>query len=594
MSDVTFSIVICNHDYGRFVGEAIQSCLDQDYPKALFEIIVVDDGSSDESREVIARFAAQPNFTGVLQENRGQAAAFAAGIERARHDFICFLDSDDLFLPGKLGAVARRVAELSPIPEHFFLCHDAELHDQQRGETLAATWFQIQGLVRYGPVLHLDQTAQDYPFVVPCGQVMSRACALRVAQGVVAWEWRQGADSVYAHSALILATAVHYLPAALARYRIHGESNFGSIIDGRFVPRNLWTRRWPKLLYYLERLVDTLELDARQRASRLAHLKRLERMARSASMRHRFAEPTMSFVLVGAADDAQLVATLEACVAQTHPKTEIVLIAEEGATPAELPERLRSQVRQASAAADATQFKRCASGYQASTGDYVCFLRIGDIPDDVFAERHLFVHRYGSMCNLTSCDLRVINQREVLLHSNLYGGAGLWQQTMQIVPPLSTPLREWIFPPLSGNVFRRSRFLDRLFDDAGAGKLQAFGDAAGWLLPHFAHNLTGSVRINECLLSVRVEDAMGASYGRLFAPVDASGAPIEPDVDACAELLFDYFCRNQDLYRYFLPPRWHARFVAWITDKQSASFVGRLRQRAAAAGAEAALALLPR
>ena len=73
MTGITFSIVICNHDYGRFVGEPIQSRLDQDYPKALFEVIVVDDGSSDESREVIGSFASQPNFTTVLHGNRRQS-----------------------------------------------------------------------------------------------------------------------------------------------------------------------------------------------------------------------------------------------------------------------------------------------------------------------------------------------------------------------------------------------------------------------------------------------------------------------------------------------------------------------------------------
>ena len=69
-----FSVVICNYNYARFVGDAIRSALEQDYPADKLDVIVVDDGSTDESRTVYAQFADDTRFTAVLQDNRGQTA----------------------------------------------------------------------------------------------------------------------------------------------------------------------------------------------------------------------------------------------------------------------------------------------------------------------------------------------------------------------------------------------------------------------------------------------------------------------------------------------------------------------------------------
>ena len=89
------SILINNYNYGRFLAEAIDSALAQTYKN--LEVIVVDDGSTDNSREIIASYS--DRIVPVLKENGGQASAFNAGFERARSDWIAFLDSDDIFFP---------------------------------------------------------------------------------------------------------------------------------------------------------------------------------------------------------------------------------------------------------------------------------------------------------------------------------------------------------------------------------------------------------------------------------------------------------------------------------------------------------------
>jgi glycosyltransferase involved in cell wall biosynthesis len=100
------SIVIDNYNYGRFVGAAIRSALAQSYPKV--EVLVVDDGSTDDSRSVIAGFG--DRIRAVFQENRGQSAAFDTGFFAARGDIVFFLDSDDALHPEAAAEVVKRMA----------------------------------------------------------------------------------------------------------------------------------------------------------------------------------------------------------------------------------------------------------------------------------------------------------------------------------------------------------------------------------------------------------------------------------------------------------------------------------------------------
>lgn len=85
------SIIINNYNYGRFLKDAIESALDQTYRYT--EVIVVDDGSTDNSREIVDQY--RDRIAVVLKENGGQASAFNAGFARSRGEVICFLDADD-------------------------------------------------------------------------------------------------------------------------------------------------------------------------------------------------------------------------------------------------------------------------------------------------------------------------------------------------------------------------------------------------------------------------------------------------------------------------------------------------------------------
>lgn len=106
MAKPRISVIINNYNYGAFLPRAVQSALDQ--TDVLAEVVVVDDGSTDNSREVINGFGNQ--IIPVFQENAGQAAAINAGVRRSSGEILCFLDADDWWAPGKLSAIAAAFA----------------------------------------------------------------------------------------------------------------------------------------------------------------------------------------------------------------------------------------------------------------------------------------------------------------------------------------------------------------------------------------------------------------------------------------------------------------------------------------------------
>jgi glycosyltransferase involved in cell wall biosynthesis len=92
------SVIIPTYNRAGFIGEAIQSVLDQTCTD--WELIVVDDGSTDETAQVVAQFGERVTY--VYQDNAGVSAARNAGLATARGELVSFLDSDDRMLPHNL------------------------------------------------------------------------------------------------------------------------------------------------------------------------------------------------------------------------------------------------------------------------------------------------------------------------------------------------------------------------------------------------------------------------------------------------------------------------------------------------------------
>ena len=97
------SILINTYNYGRFVARAVESALQQDLPGSEKEIIIVDDGSTDETADVMQKFRGVVKY--VQKQNGGQGSAINAGVSIAGGDIVCLLDADDFFYPTKLRTV---------------------------------------------------------------------------------------------------------------------------------------------------------------------------------------------------------------------------------------------------------------------------------------------------------------------------------------------------------------------------------------------------------------------------------------------------------------------------------------------------------
>jgi len=116
--EVKVSVIIPTYNRAKFLEEAINSVLNQTYKD--FEIIVVDDGSTDNTKEIIRKFG---EIIYIYQKNKGVSSARNKGIKMSRGEYIAFLDSDDLWLKRKL---EKQMKIFEKYPENK-ICHTNEI-----------------------------------------------------------------------------------------------------------------------------------------------------------------------------------------------------------------------------------------------------------------------------------------------------------------------------------------------------------------------------------------------------------------------------------------------------------------------------------
>jgi len=109
------SVILDNYNYAEFLPQAIESVLSQTFVD--FELIIVDDGSTDNSRDIIEKYN-DSRIAKVFKENGGQTSAFNAGLEAASGFIVAFLDSDDYWYPQKLENIAQ-AHKISHIVQHY-------------------------------------------------------------------------------------------------------------------------------------------------------------------------------------------------------------------------------------------------------------------------------------------------------------------------------------------------------------------------------------------------------------------------------------------------------------------------------------------
>jgi glycosyltransferase involved in cell wall biosynthesis len=141
------SIVIPTYNRDDLVGQAVDSALAQTYPHC--EIVVVDDGSTDRTQDVLARYAGR--IVAVRQENKGLAGARNAGIRAASGTFVGFLDSDDLWEP-RLVEEALELFAAHPQLGAVFLAErdidvDGRIDPKIHGKRTPGLFFTPEGMI---------------------------------------------------------------------------------------------------------------------------------------------------------------------------------------------------------------------------------------------------------------------------------------------------------------------------------------------------------------------------------------------------------------------------------------------------------------
>ncbi|HXH20121.1 MAG TPA: glycosyltransferase family A protein [Chitinophagales bacterium] len=108
-----FSVIIPTYNRGHMLRRPVESVINQTF--ASWELIIVDDGSTDNTRQVVESFA-DPRIRYIYQPNQERSAARNTGIKNSKGQYICFLDSDDYYLPAHLESFYKKItAENFPV-----------------------------------------------------------------------------------------------------------------------------------------------------------------------------------------------------------------------------------------------------------------------------------------------------------------------------------------------------------------------------------------------------------------------------------------------------------------------------------------------
>jgi glycosyltransferase involved in cell wall biosynthesis len=220
MSRPLVSILINNYNYARFLGVAIDSALSQSYPCT--EVVVVDDGSTDNSREVISRFGNR--LTAIFKQNGGQASSFNAGVSACRGDILCFLDADDFFYSDKVSRVVeffREQGESSkPIMLHHLLAMKSDCGGEVDGRPFGKSHPSPMNLYAFAQRHHFIWYEAGPTTSISLNRVLADRLFPIPEKGV-----RISGDDFIVYGASLLAD-VYSIKEILGGYRVHEKNNW--------------------------------------------------------------------------------------------------------------------------------------------------------------------------------------------------------------------------------------------------------------------------------------------------------------------------------------------------------------------------------
>jgi glycosyltransferase involved in cell wall biosynthesis len=259
MSAPYFTVLIDSYNYGQYVEEAVSSALAQDFPIEEREILVVDDGSTDDTAWRLRRFGNAIRYLRKL--NGGQASAFNYGFEHARGEVVALLDADDVWLPEKLGRVYEAFERN---PDAGMVYHRLHWWDGAN-EAGADRYFAAVS----GRVTKSRRKLLEYPMASTSCLAFRRASP-PTAQPRNTWlpvpeALRSQADA-YLTALIIFVAPVAAVGDYLGKYRLHGANLFqteGKLVSREQIQHRMAMRR--ALLAEIENWLKKNEHDIRSR-----------------------------------------------------------------------------------------------------------------------------------------------------------------------------------------------------------------------------------------------------------------------------------------------------------------------------------------
>jgi glycosyltransferase involved in cell wall biosynthesis len=242
------SIIISNYNYAPYLAAAIDSALAVDWPE--LEVIVVDDGSTDGSRDIIRSYGTQ--VLSIFKINGGQVSAYEAGFARARGARVVFLDSDDLLDPQILreadavwhGGVSKVQVQMRVIARD--------------GQAVGSTFPPFYTVPTPEQIRSWVLSTSAYPTPPGSGNVFSRGMLEKILPARDSFDY--AGDSYTLAAAPVLGDVVT-VPKPLASYRVHGR-NDGAMLD--IDPKRFGNelRRAQRRFAYMRRLAEAEGLTA--------------------------------------------------------------------------------------------------------------------------------------------------------------------------------------------------------------------------------------------------------------------------------------------------------------------------------------------
>jgi glycosyltransferase involved in cell wall biosynthesis len=216
-NDPLVSVIITNYNYGNFLAEAIGSALCQHYQPV--EVIVVDDGSTDHSHDVIRGFGKR--ILPIYKQNGGQASAMNAGFRHSHGEIVIFLDADDMLLPDVVQNVVEVFQTNRNVAKVMYRMEVIDANGKPTGEIKPDEHLPL----RSGD---LRRHILNFPFDMTWMATSGNAFAARVLQKILPipeQDFPIMADFYLSHLAPLLGFAA-FLPEVGAYYRLHGANNF--------------------------------------------------------------------------------------------------------------------------------------------------------------------------------------------------------------------------------------------------------------------------------------------------------------------------------------------------------------------------------